>query len=262
MFSPVVTPDGAGSPAASQSILAALSKSVGILPSGESADGAGSNIDTRDNQLDELNSRILSGRSIAAAPNSPDSLSGAVVQTPSSVSCVDGAVPNSNSALNNVNSKETSDIDNEDINDNDHETSSEGLLSDDESCDNESDNEEESSTYINNGSENVVPSHNVLSDNESSTNMEIETENEVPSTHPPSSGTIVSPGSKLPVAVGKGCGSSVSAKIPRAPGLVYIRPVAPTPRVLAPVCVKLLRTGVCCLNSANEDGAVHNYHRR
>ena len=29
---------------------------------------------------------------------------------------------------------------------------------------------------------------------------------------------IVSPGSKLPVAVGKGCGSSVSAKIPMAPG--------------------------------------------
>ena len=48
--------------------------------------------------------------------------------------------------------------------------------------------------------------------------VEIETENEVPSTHPPSSGNIVSPGSKLPVAVGKGCGSSVSAKIPRAPG--------------------------------------------
>ena len=48
--------------------------------------------------------------------------------------------------------------------------------------------------------------------------MEIETENEVPSTHPPSSGNIVSPSSKLSVAVGKGCGSSVSAKIPMAPG--------------------------------------------
>lgn len=153
-----------------------------------------------------------------AAPNSPDSLSGAVVQTPNSVSCVDGSVPNSNSALNNVNSKETIDIDNEDINDKAYETSSEGLLSDDESSDNESDNEEESSTYINNGSKNVVPSHNVLSDNESSANMEIETENEVPSTHPPSSGNIVSPGSKLAAAVDKGCGSCVSAKIPRAAG--------------------------------------------
>ena len=56
--------DGAGSPAVSQSILAAVSKSVGILPSGESADGAGSYIDTRDNQLDELNSQVLSGGSI------------------------------------------------------------------------------------------------------------------------------------------------------------------------------------------------------
>lgn len=38
-------------------------------------------VDTRDNQLDELNSQVLSGGSIGAAPNSPDSLSGAVVQT-------------------------------------------------------------------------------------------------------------------------------------------------------------------------------------
>ena len=36
-----MSPDGAGSPAASKSILAAVSKSVGILPSGEGADGAG-----------------------------------------------------------------------------------------------------------------------------------------------------------------------------------------------------------------------------
>ena len=53
-------------------------------------------------------------------------LSGAVVQIPNSVSCVGGAVPNSNSALTNVNVKETSDIDNEDVNDNAYETSSEG----------------------------------------------------------------------------------------------------------------------------------------
>ena len=123
-----MSPDGTGSPAGSKLILAAVSKSVGILPSGEGADGAGSHIDTRDNQLDELNRQVLSGGSMGAAPNSPDSLSGAVVQTPNSVSCVEGAVPNSNSALNNVNSKETSDIDNEDINDNAYETSSEGLL--------------------------------------------------------------------------------------------------------------------------------------
>ena len=42
--------------------------------------------------------------------------------------------------------------------------------------------------------------------------------------------------------------------------LVSIRLVAPTPRLLARVCVKPLRTGVCCPNSANEDGAAHNYH--
>ena len=72
---------------------------------------------------------------------------------------------------------------------------------------------------------------------------------------------IVSPGSKLPVAVGKGCGSSVSAKIPGILVLVSIRLVAPAPRVLARVCVKPLRTGVCCPNSANEDEAVHNYSR-
>ena len=177
---------------------------------------------------------VLSGGSVGAAPNSSDSLFGAVVQTPISVSCVDGAVPNSSSALNNVNFKETIDLDNEDINDNAYEASSEGLLSDDESSDNESDNEKESSTCINKRSENVVPSHSVLSDIESSANMEIGTENVVPSTNPASSGNSVSPGSslcglsvssggrslssKLPFAVGKGSGSSISAKIPRAPG--------------------------------------------
>ena len=208
-------------------------------------------MDTRDNQLDELNSQVyvsqpvsqlgLSGGSIGAAPNSPDSLSGAlvqtpnsvvgheagsnavlsggsvgavpnssdsllgaIVQTPNSVSCVDGAVPNSNSALNNVNFKETIDLDNEDINDNAYEASSEGLLSDDESSDNKSDNEKESSTCINKRSENVVPSHSVLSDIESSANMEIGTENVVPSTNPASSGNSVSPGSSL-------CALSVSS---------------------------------------------------
>ena len=58
--------------------------------------------------------------------------------------------------------------------------------------------------------------------------MEIETENKVPSTHPPSSGNIVSPGSKLSVAVGKGCGSSVRLRLTV---LVSIRLVAPTPRL-------------------------------
>ena len=76
---PVVSLDGAGSPAASQSILAAVSKSAVVLLSGRSADGASCHMDTRDNQLDEFNNQVLSCRSIGAATNSPDSLSGAVV---------------------------------------------------------------------------------------------------------------------------------------------------------------------------------------
>ena len=55
-----------------------------------------------------------------------------------------------------------------------------------------SDNEKESGTHINSRSENAVPSHNVLSDNESSANTDVGTENVVPSTNPPSSGNIVS----------------------------------------------------------------------
>ena len=44
--------------------------------------------------------------------------------------------------------------------------------------------------------------------------------------------------------------------------LVSIRLVAPSPRVLARVCVRPLRTGVYCPNATNKDGAVHNYHKR
>ena len=118
--------------------------------------------------------------SIGAAPNSSDSLFGAVVQTSNSDLCVDGS--NSNSALNIANSKESSNIDKEDINDNVYETSSEGLLSEEES----SDNEMEFSGNV------------VHSDNESSANMEVVTKNSVLSVN------IVSPGSNL-------CGLSVSS---------------------------------------------------
>lgn len=58
--------------------------------SGESADSADSQMDTRVYQLDELNSQVPSGGQIGDAPNSPDSLSGAVVQTPNSV--VEGSI--------------------------------------------------------------------------------------------------------------------------------------------------------------------------
>ena len=95
-----MSPDGADSLAASQSILAAVTKSVDVSLSGESADGAGSQMDTHDNQLDELNSQVPSGGQIGDALNSPDSLSGAVVQTPNSV--VDGSIgaaPNSSDSL-------------------------------------------------------------------------------------------------------------------------------------------------------------------
>ena len=45
-------------------------------------------------------------------------------------------------------------------------------------------------------------------------------------------------------------------KFPGLPVLVSIRLVAPAPRVVARVCVRPLRTGVCCPNAANKDGAV------
>ena len=202
----VVSPDSADSLAASQSVLAAVTKSVDVSVSGESADSADSQMDTRVYKLDELNSQVPSGGQIGDALNSPDCLSGAVVQTPNSVvegsigaspnssdslfgavvqtsnsdSCVDGL--NSNSALNIANSKESSNIDKEDINDNVYETSSEGLLSEEES----SDNEMEFSGNV------------VHSDNESSANMEVVTKNSVLSVN------IVSPGSNL-------CGLSVSS---------------------------------------------------
>ena len=255
-----VSPDSVDSQAASQSILAAVSKSG----NGVCADGAGSSIDARDNQLDELDSQAPSGvalnspdslsgavvqtpnsvvesdslfgavvqtpnsdscvdgpnsnsvvnskvsceGSIGAVPNSSDSLFGAVVQTPNSDSCVDG--PNSNSAVNVVNSKDSCIIDNEDINDNVYETSSEGLLSEEESSDNDSDNEIESS-------ENVVHS----------ANMEVESKKllSVNIVSPESSlcglsasSKIQSPRSKLPVAMGRSSRSSAGPKIPKASG--------------------------------------------
>ena len=244
----VLSPDSAHSLAASQSILAAVTKSVDVPLSGVSADGAGSQMDTRDNQLNELNSQVPSGGqigdvlnspdslsgvvvqtpssvvdgSIGAAPNSSDSLFGAVVQTPNSDSCVDG--PNSNSVSNIANSKESSNRVNEDINDNVYETSSEGLLTDEEYSDNDSDNEKEFG-------ENVVHS-----DNESSANMEVVTKKAVPSVN------IVSPGSSLcGLSVSSGGRSSpsklpvaVSSKIPKAPGAGVRKAASSRPAGLTP----------------------------
>ena len=255
-----VSPDGVDSQAASQSILAAISKSG----NGVCVDGAGSPIDARDNQLDELDSQAPSGEalnspdslsgavvhtpnsvvegsivpnssdslfgavvqtpnsdscvvgpisnsvvnskdscegSIGAVPNSSDSLFGAVVQTPNSVSCVDD--PNSNSAVNVVNSKVSCTIDNEDINDNVYETSCEGLLSEEESSDNDSENASDNEME---SSDNVVHS----------ANMEVESK-KLPSVNIASS-KIQSPRSKLPVAMGRSSRSSVSPRIPKASG--------------------------------------------
>lgn len=180
----VVSPDSADSLAASQSILAAVTKSVDVSVSGESADSADSQMDTRVYQLDELNSQVPSGGQIGDAPNSPDSLSGAVVQTPNSV--VEGSIgaaPNSSDSLfGAVVQTSNSDVCVDGFNDNVYETSSEGLLSEEES----SDNEMEFSGNV------------VHSDNESSANMEVVTKNSVLSVN------IVSPGSNL-------CGLSVSS---------------------------------------------------
>ena len=260
-----VSLDGVDSQAASQSILAAISKSG----NGVCVDGAGSPIDARDNQLDELDSQAPSGEALnspdslsgavvqtpnsvveSIVPNSSDSLFGAVVQTPNSVSCVDGpnsnsvvnskdscegsigAVPNSsdslfgavvqtpnsdscvvgpnsNSAVNVGNSKDSSFIDNEDINDNVYETSSEGLLSEEESSDNDSDNASD-----NESSESVVHSGN----------MEVESKKllSVNIVSPESSlgglsasSMVQPPRSKLP---GRSSRSSPSPRIPRASG--------------------------------------------
>ena len=251
-----VSPDDVDSQAASQSILAAISKSG----NGVRVDGAGSSIDARDNQLDELDSQAPSGEALnspdslsgavvqtpnsvveSIVPNSSDSLFGAVVQTPNSDSCVDG--PNSNSVVNSKdscegsvgavlnssdslfgavvrtpnsdscvvgpNSKSAVNVDNVNINDNVYETSSEGLLSEEESSDNDSDNASD-----NESSESVVHS----------ANMEVESKKllSVNIVSPESSlcglsasSMVQPPRSKLPVRSSR---SSPSPRIPRASG--------------------------------------------
>ena len=173
-------------------------------------------VDSRDNELDEL----VSLGSIGVGTNCSDSLFGAVVSTPNSnLSVVAGDNPpnsdlivanvneSSDNVLNIVNSKESSNIDKVDINDNVYKTSSEGLLSEEASSDNDSDNEKEFS-------ENVIHS-----DNESSANMQVEAKTAAPSVN------IVSPGSSLcGLSVSSGGRPSlsklpvtVSSKIPKAP---------------------------------------------
>ena len=137
---------------------------------------------------------------------------GAVVQTPNSDSCVDG--PNSNSAVNVVNSKDSCIIDNEDINDNVYETSSEGLLSEEESSDNDSenasDNEMESSENVVHSANMEVESKKLLSVNIVSPEYSLCGLSASPKIQPPRS--------KLPVAMGRSSRSSASPRIPKASG--------------------------------------------
>ena len=92
-----------------------------------------------------------------------------------------------------------SSVDNDEVNDNVYETSSEGLLSDEDSSENDSDNEEESSDTE---TANVAPGANIVSPGSSLCGLS------------GSSGSRP-PRSKLPVAVGKG---SVGSKIPKVAG--------------------------------------------
>ena len=90
-----------------------------------------------------------------------------------------------------------SSVDNDEVNENVYETSSEGLLSDEDSGDNDSDDEDE--TGVN------VPSVNIVSPGSSLSGL-----SRLSGSRPPQS--------KLPVAVGKGSSTTISSKIPKVPG--------------------------------------------
>ena len=94
-----------------------------------------------------------------------------------------------------------SSVDNDEVNDTVYETSSEGLLSDGDSSENDSDNEAE---FSDNETTNAVPRVNIVSPGSSLCGL---------------SGSLGGrpPPSKLPVAVGKGSGSAVGSKVPKVP---------------------------------------------
>ena len=216
---PAEIPDGAGSSevgdassqAVSQSILAGVSAPCDLSES----------VDSRDNQLDEL----VSLGSIGAGTNCSDSLFGAVVTTPNSNLSGDHP-PNSNLSVVNVNkssdnaisndivnsesnmnddsnvsdmqsNNDFSSVDNDEVNENVYETSSEGLLSDEDSGDNDSDDEDEPGVN--------VPSVNIVSPGSSLSGL-----SGLSGSRPPQC--------RLPVAVGKGSSTTISSKIPKVPG--------------------------------------------
>ena len=129
-----------------------------------------------------------------------------------------------------------SSVDNDEVNENVYETSSEGLLSDEDSGDNDSDDEEEPSV---NESTNTVPSVNIVSPGSSLCGLSVSSGSQPPL-------------SRLPVAVGKGSSSTIGSKIPKVPGAGVRKASSSRPAGLSWVCVKLLRTGVSCLNAADE----------
>ena len=179
---PAEIQDGARSPEAGDASYQAVSQS--ILADVSAPCVLSESVDSRDNQLDEL----VSLGSIGVGTNCSDSLFGAVVTTPSSNLSGDHP-PNSNLSVVNVNkscdnaisndivnsesnmnddsnvsdmqsNNDISSVDNDEVNENVYETSSEGLLSDEDSGDNDSDDEEEPSV---NESTNTVPSVNIVS---------------------------------------------------------------------------------------------------
>ena len=90
-----------------------------------------------------------------------------------------------------------SSVDNDEVNENVYETSSEGLLSDEDSGDNDSDDEDEPGV--------TVPSVNIVSPGSSLSGL-----SGLSGSRPPQS--------RLPVAVGKGSSTTISSKIPKVPG--------------------------------------------
>ena len=110
-----------------------------------------------------------------------------------------------------------SSVDNDEVNENVYETSSEGLLSDEDSGDNDSDDEEELSVKK---STNGVPSVNIVSPGSSLCGLSV------------SSGSRP-PLSRLPVVVGKGSSSAIGSKIPKVPDAGVRKASSPRPAGLS-----------------------------
>ena len=110
-----------------------------------------------------------------------------------------------------------SSVDNNEVNENVYETSSEGLLSDEDSGDNDSDDEEELSVKK---STNGVPSVNIVSPGSSLCGLSV------------SSGSRP-PLSRLPVVVGKGSSSAIGSKIPKVPDAGVRKASSPHPAGLS-----------------------------